>query len=196
MVDFATIIGVLAGVEVVVIGGLAAQAHGSRAQNAEATSWVAGISRGRPGPLRMEAMRGLGGLALTLAIAIGPAACKRTPTTATPAPAAVPAPIPPPPAVGQAPGEVGPLGSDCYDTSHAKACPPDPSDPSGKKLPAYGGRCQFPVCRPCGSETAPSFRDEHGAPSAGYCICVPTSDSSGRGTLTCYSPGAWKSRGN
>lgn len=145
-------------------------------------------------------MRRLGVLAFTLAIAIGPTACNRTPPTAPPAPPAappaVPAPAPPPTSGAQAPGEVGPLGKDCYDTSLAIACPPDPSDPSGKKLPAHGGACHFPVCRPCGSETKSSFRDESGTPSAGYCICVPTSDSSGRGTLTCYSPRAWKSRGN
>ncbi|HVT08484.1 MAG TPA: hypothetical protein VHO67_13575 [Polyangia bacterium] len=95
-----------------------------------------------------------------------------------------------------APGEVGPLGNDCYDTKQAKACPTDPTDPAGRKLPAHGGACHFPLCRPCGSETAVAFRDEHGKPSSGFCICVPTSDSSGRGTLSCYSPKAWKSRSN
>jgi len=119
-------------------------------------------------------------------------ACHRD--SAPPAPAATPLPETATPQ--SAPGEVGPLGSDCYDTKQAKACPPDPSDPTGRKLPAHGGACRFPLCRPCGSETAVAFRDEHGAPSSGFCICVPTSDSSGRGTLSCYSSKAWKSRPN
>ncbi|HVY37812.1 MAG TPA: hypothetical protein VHM31_07745 [Polyangia bacterium] len=134
--------------------------------------------------------------ALILALLAGlGSACNRA--NPPPAPSAAPAPAAPetftPPS---APGEVGPLGSDCYDTKQAKACPPDPTDPSGKKLPAHGGACRFPLCRPCGSETAVAFRDEHGAPSSGFCICVPTSDSSGRGTLSCYSTKAWKSRAN
>ena len=148
----------------------------------------------------MEAMRGFGALVFTLAIAMTPA-CKRAaapdaePARVPPAPAAPAAPpFQTPPAAEPAPGEVGPLGSDCYETKHAKACPPDPRDPSGKKLPAHGGECHFPICRPCGSQTALAFRDEHGAPSTGYCICVPTSDSSGRGSLSCYSREAWKSR--
>lgn len=122
-------------------------------------------------------------------------ACQRA--TPPPAPAAAPTTVaanavtPP-----SAPGEVGPLENNCYDTKQAKACPPDPTDPSGRKLAAHGGACRFPVCRPCGSETALAFRDEHGAPSPGFCICVPTSDSSGRGTLSCYSTKAWKSRAN
>ncbi len=117
-------------------------------------------------------------------------ACHRaSPDAAPPAAPATNVPTP-----QSAPGEVGPLGSDCYDTKQAKACPPDASDPSGHKLPAHGGACRFPSCRPCGSEKALAFRDEHGAASAGFCICVPTSDSSGRGTLSCYSKQAWKSR--
>lgn len=99
-------------------------------------------------------------------------------------------PGPPP----SAPGTFGPLGADCYDVSSAAACPPDPSDPSGHKLPAHGGPCKLPVCRPCGSKKVLAFRDEHGAPSAGYCICVPQSDDSGRGTFSCYSVDAWKKR--
>jgi len=133
-----------------------------------------------------------GALVFAFAVAIAPA-CQRAPR-----PEAEPASAPPrtalPPSLESAPGEVGPLGDDCYDTKHAKACPPDASDPSGHKLPAYGAACRFPVCRPCGSETARSFRDEHGAPSAGFCICVPKSDSSGTGTLTCYGKQAWKNR--
>lgn len=145
-------------------------------------------------------MRGFGALVFTLAIVMSPA-CKRAatpeaePAHAPPSAAApVAPPIPTPPSLDPAPGEVGPLGSDCYDTKQSKACPPDPTDPSGQKLPAHGGECHFPICRPCGSETVLAFRDEHGAPSAGYCICVPRSDSSGRGSLTCYSRAAWKSR--
>jgi len=152
----------------------------------------------------MGAMRDFAALVLTLAIAMTPA-CKRAATPeAEPAhgppvvapsvaPSVAPA-IPTPPALDPAPGEVGPLGSDCYDAKQAKACPPDPSDPSGKKLPAHGGECHFPVCRPCGSTTELAFRDDHGTPSAGYCICVPRSDSSGRGSLSCYSRQAWKNR--
>ncbi|MFL5306931.1 MAG: hypothetical protein ACJ8F1_17070 [Polyangia bacterium] len=133
-------------------------------------------------------------LLLLLFAGVSPA-CHRESPSAEPAPAPPSAPatsFTPP----SAPGEVGPLGNDCYDTKRAKACPPDPSDPSGRKLPAHGGECRFPVCRPCGSETAVAFRDEHGKPSSGFCICVPTSDSSGRGTLSCYSQEAWKHRTN
>ena len=91
-------------------------------------------------------------------------------------------------------GTVGPLGADCYDTTSAKACPPDATDPSGQRLPAHGGACRLPVCRPCGSETALSFRDERGHASAGFCVCVPVSDDSGRGVFTCYTTDAWKKR--
>jgi hypothetical protein len=139
-----------------------------------------------------RAMRDLGALVFAVGIAIAPA-CQRA-TKPDAEPASAPPHIAIPPSLESAPGEVGPLGDDCYDTRHAKACPPDLSDPSGHKLPAYGAACRFPVCRPCGSETALSFRDERGAPSAGFCVCVPTSDSSGRGTLTCYSKQAWKNR--
>jgi hypothetical protein len=131
-------------------------------------------------------------LILILFVGVGPA-CQRAGAPAAPAPPSAPAPTFTPPS---APGEVGPLGTDCYDAKHAKACPPDPSDPSGRKLPAHGGACRFPVCRPCGSQTAVAFRDEHGKPSSGFCICVPTSDSSGRGTLSCYSKDAWNHRSN
>ena len=122
---------------------------------------------------------------LAVALVVATPGCKRTrPEDRRTNVAAVPAATPREQA--SAPGEVGPLGSDCYQTKHAKACPPDPTDPSGRKLPAHGGACQFPNCRPCGSATALAFRDDHGVPSRGFCICVPTSDSSGRGTLTCY----------
>ena len=86
---------------------------------------------------------------LLLFAGLGPACHRETPAAA---PATAPAS---PPATSftpqSAPGEVGPLGIDCYDAKQAKACPPDPSDPSGRKLPAHGGACRFPVCRPCGS---------------------------------------------
>jgi len=147
----------------------------------------------------MGNMRDLGPLVLALALAMTPA-CKREatpavePAHAPPAAAPAPPPVPTPPSFEPAPGEVGPLGDDCYGTKLAKPCPPDPRDPSGQKLAAHGGECHFPVCRPCGSETTLAFRDEHGAPSAGYCICVPRSDSSGRGSLSCYSKEAWKKR--
>lgn len=91
-------------------------------------------------------------------------------------------------------GTVGPLGDDCYSTTGAAACPPDPSDPSGHKLPAHGGACSAPACRPCGSATKLAFRDEHGVASAGFCLCIPQSDDSGRGTFTCYSTEAWNQR--
>src|SRR5689334_16133582 len=92
------------------------------------------------------------------------------------------------------PGTVGPLPVDCYDTSHAAPCPPDPTDSSGKKLPAHGGPCRIDVCRPCGSPKNLAFRDEHGVASAGFCVCVPKSDDSGMGTFSCYGPEAWKKR--
>jgi hypothetical protein len=136
-------------------------------------------------------MRAFSALVFALAIATAPA-CKRTSSGG--APGDVPPPVRTPPSLESAPGEVGPLGSDCFDTKDARACPPDPSDPSGHNLPAHGGACRFPVCRPCGSEAALAFRDEHGTASAGFCLCVPTSDSSGRGTLSCYDKQAWKNR--
>lgn len=91
-------------------------------------------------------------------------------------------------------GTVGPLGPHCFDTSQAGPCPSDATDPSGHGLPAYGSVCHLPLCRPCGSEKAPAFRDLEGKPSAGYCICVPYSDDSAKGTFTCYTPEAWKKR--
>jgi len=91
-------------------------------------------------------------------------------------------------------GTVGPLGDDCYSTAGAVACPPDPTDPSGQNLSAHGGACSLHVCRPCGSAAKLAFRDEHGVASAGFCVCVPRSDDSGRGVFTCYSTKAWKER--
>ena len=125
-------------------------------------------------------------LLLTCAL-LGAATCSRTrPQGSGSGGAAVAAPAPA--------GTVGPLGADCYDTKGAQACPPDPTDPSGRKLAAHGGACTLNVCRPCGSATAPAFRDETGHPTPGYCICVPKSDDSGRGVFTCYSLDAWRKR--
>jgi hypothetical protein len=130
-------------------------------------------------------------LLLTCAIS-GASTCSRTrpqgsePGGASPGATAAAAPAPA--------GTVGPLGADCYDTKGARACPPDPTDPTGRKLPAHGGACTLPVCRPCGSEKAPAFRDEAGRPTPGFCICVPKSDDSGRGVFTCYSLDAWRKR--
>ena len=109
----------------------------------------------------------------------------RTPEARPEAPAA-PASSPP--------GTVGPLPTDCYDTTHAMPCPPDRADPSGNRLPAHGGPCRIHVCTPCGSPKHATFRDEHGVASAGFCVCVPKSDDSGMGTFSCYSPQAWKMR--
>jgi hypothetical protein len=131
------------------------------------------------------------GVLLTIAIT-APLACERP----TPAPSAT-APASPTPtaAIRSTPppgGTVGPLGDDCYSTAGAVACPPDPTDPSGRKLPAHGGACSLPVCRPCGSAKKLAFRDEHGVAMAGFCICVPKSDDSGRGVFSCYATEAWK----
>jgi len=95
---------------------------------------------------------------------------------------------------GNPSGTVGPLPADCHDATNAKACPPDPTDPSGAKLPAHGGACRLPLCRPCGSETQPAFRDESGQRQAGFCTCVPMSDDSGRGVFSCYTTKVWKER--
>src|SRR2546429_170066 len=95
-------------------------------------------------------MRGVRGFSprvlLTLAITDA-MACERPTAAPSAGPAATATTrVTPPPA-----GTVGPLGNDCYSTTGAVACPPDPSDPSGRKLPAHGGACNLPVCRPCGS---------------------------------------------
>ena len=131
------------------------------------------------------------GVLVTIAIT-APLACERL----GPAPSQS-APASPPPTADirttPAPaGTVGPLGEDCYSTAGAVACPPDPTDPSGRKLPAHGGACSLPVCRPCGSAKKLAFRDEHGVATAGFCICVPKSDDSGRGVFSCYATEAWK----
>lgn len=88
----------------------------------------------------------------------------------------------------------GARGDDCYSTAGAVACPPDSHDTSGRKLPAPGGLCTLPPCKPCGSATAPAYRDSTGAPQAGWCICVPKSDDSGIGIYTCFSTRDWNER--
>ena len=80
---------------------------------------------------------------------------------------------------------VVPGSPDCYKNEGATACPPDPSDPSGRKLPQTGAICSLPVCQTCGSATAPAFRDATGTPQTGWCICVEKSDGSGVRTYSC-----------
>jgi hypothetical protein len=123
-----------------------------------------------------------------------PVSCDRPSPAPSPTAPASPPPTPTNPTTPAPPGTVGPLGDDCYATAGAVACPPDPTDPSGRKLPAHGGACRLPVCRPCGSAKKLAFRDEHGRAMAGFCICVPKSDDSGQGVFTCYTTEAWKKR--
>jgi len=132
-------------------------------------------------------------LLLLLPLAVG---CRRQSTAAPEGPAASGAGREESPAAApnESGGTVGPLGPRCFDTSHAEPCPADATDPSGHGLPAYGSVCHIPLCRPCGSDKAPAFRDLEGKPSAGYCICVPYSDDSAKGTFTCYTPEGWKKR--
>lgn len=95
-------------------------------------------------------------------------------------------------------GKVQPLMADpaaCNSTAGAVACPPDAKDPSGRKLPATGGVCALPSCKPCGSASAPAFRDAAGAPKAGWCMCIPKSDDSGDATYSCFSVEEWAARG-
>ncbi len=82
----------------------------------------------------------------------------------------------------------------CYDTSASTACPPDKTDPSGKGLPTSGTLCLLPVCKPCGSATAPASRDSAGNPRPGWCICVPRSDDSGQGVFSCFGLEEWRVR--
>jgi hypothetical protein len=89
----------------------------------------------------------------------------------------------------EAPG-VLPGSPDCYKTAGASACPPDPSDPSGRNLPKVGALCTLPVCKTCGSPTAPAYRDFNGAARSGWCICVEKSESKGVGTYSC-GPTSW-----
>lgn len=82
-----------------------------------------------------------------------------------------------------APAEVLPGMPDCYKTTGAAACPRDPSHPSG--LPRAGALCALPVCKVCGSDRAPAYRDETGAPQVGWCICVEKSETKGVSTYSC-----------
>ncbi|MES1204470.1 MAG: hypothetical protein ABUS79_00910 [Pseudomonadota bacterium] len=91
---------------------------------------------------------------------------------------------------------VGHGGGDCYGTAGAPACPADATDPSGKKLPAVGGHCVLAPCKPCGSATAPAYRDPAGLAQAGWCLCVPQSDDSGVGIYSCFTPAEWAARGS
>lgn len=88
-----------------------------------------------------------------------------------------------------APGDV-----DCYKTAGATACPADPSDPSGMKLPMSGGICSLATCAVCGSATAPAFRDTAGVAKPGWCICVVKSDDSGTHIYSCLGLDEWQSR--
>lgn len=72
---------------------------------------------------------------------------------------------------------------DCYKTTGAAACPRDPSHPSG--LPRSGAVCALPTCQVCGSDKAPAYRDETGAPQVGWCICVEKSETQGVSTYSC-----------
>jgi hypothetical protein len=83
---------------------------------------------------------------------------------------------------------------DCNSTAGAPACPPDTSDPTGQRLPRHGALCTLKTCKPCGSASAPAFRDFGGAPRAGYCICVPKSDDSGLATYSCFTKDEWAAR--
>lgn len=85
---------------------------------------------------------------------------------------------------------VMPGSPDCYKIAGASACPPDPSDPSGRNLPKVGAVCTLPVCKTCGSPTAPAYRDSNGTAQPGWCICVEKSESKGEGTYSC-GPTSW-----
>lgn len=89
-------------------------------------------------------------------------------------------------------GVVGPLAPDCHDTKSARPCPKDEADPTGRGLPAPGGHCASPSCRPCGSATKPAFRNSKGKATAGWCICVPRSDNIGVGVYSCFTPAEWR----
>jgi hypothetical protein len=83
---------------------------------------------------------------------------------------------------------VMPGSPECYKKAGASACPRDPSDPSG--LPRSGTVCSVPVCKTCGSDQVPAYRDENGAPRTGWCICVEKSDDSGVRIYSC-GPHPW-----
>jgi len=116
-------------------------------------------------------------LSLAVAVlALAPAACTRRPQETAAEKAAA----------------VMPGSPDCYKKAGATTCPRDPSDPSG--LPRSGAVCSVPVCKTCGSDQVPAYRDESGAPHTGWCICVEKSDDSGVRIYSC-GPQAWGQQG-
>ncbi|MBC8133457.1 MAG: hypothetical protein H7X95_10795 [Deltaproteobacteria bacterium] len=90
---------------------------------------------------------------------------------------------------GPRPGDV-----DCYKTTGAAACLPDPTDPTGMKLPTPGAACTLPPCGVCGSANAPAFRDSVGVAKTGWCICIAKSDDSGARVYSCFGVNEWQSR--
>jgi hypothetical protein len=84
-----------------------------------------------------------------------------------------------------------PIVGDCENTKGSVACPPDSTDPSGKKLPSQGGPCRLPTCKPCGSGATLAFRDAAGHAQAGWCRCIPKSDDSGEATYSCTAAADW-----
>jgi len=109
-------------------------------------------------------------LALIVALVLGAAACSKK---------------------APAPKKSVPIVGDCEDTKGSVACPPDATDPSGKKLPRQGGPCKLPTCKPCGSAGALAFRDAAGQAQAGWCRCIPKSDDSGEATYSCTAAADW-----
>jgi len=71
------------------------------------------------------------------------------------------------------------------------ACPPDGTDPSGAQLPLAASPCTLAPCQPCGSSTAPGYRDSTGAPKVGFCICVPSGQPGQGGVYSCASVADW-----
>lgn len=66
------------------------------------------------------------------------------------------------------------------------ACPMDAVDPLA--LPQAGTACTAPPCTPCGSSTLNSYRDSAGSLKAGYCVCVPGTDTP---KWSCASVSEW-----
>ena len=119
----------------------------------------------------MRAFATWGRLVLAVLICLASSACSRNKQPAAPAAAA----------------------AECYSIDSSTTCPPDSTDPSGKGLPTAGGVCRLDPCRPCGSASAPAFRDRAGAPQPGWCICVPRSDDSGA-VYSCFGLEDWRQR--
>lgn len=88
-----------------------------------------------------------------------------------------------------------PGNADCYKVADAKACPPNPADPSGLGLPTPGASCNLPPCGVCGSASVAAFRDFAGAAKPGWCICVTKSDDSGQNIYSCFGLNEWQNRG-